>query len=146
MADLYTRVFTTVLDVHGKIYKATGGRIGHRMLGVPSLLVHAIGAKSGEPRTSALTYARDGDTYLVVPSNGGASRWPAWYHNLKAHPDVAIHVGPKRIDVHATFVTPSSPDYPRLWAIVNKNNSNRYSAYQKRTTRPLPVIVLAPLR
>jgi len=144
VADLKRKAFTTVLDVHARVYKTTNGWVGHRMLYVPSLLLHAIGAKSGEPRTAALTYARDGQTWLVVPSNGGARRWPAWYHNLKAHPDISINVGRRRYDVHASFVTSESPDFERLWRIVNDNNHNQYRAYQKRTQRSLPVVVLSP--
>ena len=67
-----------------------------------------------------------------------------WYHNLKANPHVEINVGPKRFGVTAKPVLPDNPDYARLWQIVNKNNSNRYEAYQKKTTRPIPVVVLTP--
>lgn len=144
MADLSTRVFTTVLDLHDRIYKSTNGWVGHRLLYVRTLLLHAVGAKTGQVRTNALTYARDGENYLLVPSNGGAARWPAWYHNLKANPDVTINVGRRRFAVHASFVEPGDPDFDRLWDVVNHNNSNRYRAYQKKTERQLPVIVLSP--
>ena len=117
---------------------------GHRTLWIPSLLLHTVGAKTGKQRTTSLTYARDGDSYLVVASKGGAPEAPGWYHNLKAKPDVEINVGPRRFAVTARPVLPNDPDYPRLWQIVNKNNQNRYIEYQKRTSRPIPVVVLTP--
>ncbi len=133
------------LRVHDKVYQATNGWVGHRLpFAPPSLLLHSTGAKTGRKRTNSLTYARDGETYLIVASNGGAPRNPAWYHNLKAHPRVQVNVGPRRLDVTARVVMPGDDDYDRLWRIVNANNADRYRAYQKRTSRPIPVIVLEP--
>ncbi|HYZ67647.1 MAG TPA: nitroreductase/quinone reductase family protein, partial [Mycobacterium sp.] len=57
---------------------------------------------------------------------------------------IEINVGPKRFGVTAKPVLPDDPDYARLWQIVNKNNANRYANYQKRTSRPIPVVVLTP--
>lgn len=116
------------------------------MLWVPSLLLHTVGAKTGKARTTSLTYARDGDEYLIVASKGGDPRSPGWYHNLKAHPDAEINVGPRRFAVTAKPVLPGEPGYDRLWKIVNDNNGNRYEAYQRKTSRPIPVIVLTPVR
>jgi deazaflavin-dependent oxidoreductase (nitroreductase family) len=110
----------------------------------PSLLLHTVGAKTGMPRSNTLTYARDGEDYLVVASKGGAPQAPGWYHNLKANPNVEINVGPRRFPVTARTVQPGDPDYDRLWQMVNKNNANRYQAYQKLTSRPIPLVALAP--
>lgn len=134
-----------MLRLHDKIYQGTNGRIGHKMPGVPpSLLLHTVGAKTGQPRTTSLTYARDGDSYLIVASKGGDERNPGWYHNLRKHPDCEINVGPKRFAVTARNVGPDDADYARLWQLVNKNNANRYDGYQQRTTRPIPVFALTP--
>jgi deazaflavin-dependent oxidoreductase (nitroreductase family) len=134
-----------MLRLHDKIYQGTNGRIGHKMPGVPpSLLLHTVGAKTGQPRTTSLTYARDGDSYLIVASKGGDERNPGWYHNLRKHPDCEINVGPKRFAVTARKVGPDDADYARLWQLVNKNNANRYDGYQQRTTRPIPVFALTP--
>src|SRR5207249_4603484 len=111
-----------VLRVHDAVYRNTNGWIGHRTLGIPSLLLHSVGAKTGKARTTSLTYARDGDAYLIVASKGGDPRSPGWYHNLKANPNVEINVGPNRFGVTAKPVLPDDPDYARLWPIVNKNN------------------------
>jgi deazaflavin-dependent oxidoreductase (nitroreductase family) len=134
----------SVLRVHDAVYRNTNGWIGHRTLGIPSLLLHTVGAKTGTARTASLTYARDVGDYLIVASKGGDPKAPGWYHNLKADPNVEINVGPKRFGVTAKPVLPDDPDYARLWQIVNKNNSNRYEAYQKKTSRPIPVVVLTP--
>jgi deazaflavin-dependent oxidoreductase (nitroreductase family) len=141
---LEENLLPTVLRVHDTVYQKTNGWIGHRTLGIPSLLLHTVGAKTGAARTASLTYARDGDNYLIVASKGGDPKAPGWYHNLKANPNVEINVGPKRFAVTAKPVLPDDPDYARLWEIVNKNNSNRYEAYQKKTSRPIPVLVLTP--
>ena len=132
-----------LLRVHDVIYQKSGGWVGHRIPGAPpNLLLHSVGAKTGKPRTNTLTYGRDGDRYLVVASNAGSNRYPGWYHNLKAQPDVEINVGPKRFATHAEILLPEHPDYARLWQVVNKNNSGRYDGYQKRTDRPIAIIAL----
>jgi F420H(2)-dependent quinone reductase len=134
-----------LLHLHDRIYQGTNGRIGHRIPGAPpNLLLHTVGAKTGQQRTTSLTYARDGDAYLIVASKGGDPRAPGWYHNVKAKPEVEINVGPRRFAVTAKPVLPDDPDYARLWKIVNENNSHRYENYQTRTSRPLPIIVLTP--
>ncbi|KAA1247232.1 nitroreductase family deazaflavin-dependent oxidoreductase [Mycobacterium simiae] len=134
-----------LLRLHDTIYRKTNGRIGHRMPGLPpNLLLHTVGAKTGQPRTTSLTYARDGDSYLIVASNGGADRYPGWYHNLRKQPKCEINVGPKRLAVTARRITPDDADYVRMWRLVNANNANRYTGYQHRTSRPIPIFALTP--
>jgi deazaflavin-dependent oxidoreductase (nitroreductase family) len=133
-----------VLRIHDTVYRGTNGWIGHRTLGIPSLLLHTVGAKTGFDRTTSLTYARDGNDYLVVASKGGDPKAPGWYHNLRKNPKVEINVGPRRFGVTARPVVPGDTEYARLWQIVNKNNGNRYAAYQEKTSRPIPVVVLSP--
>ena len=137
-------VTSQVLRLHERIYKATDGRLGHRMIGVPTLLLRTTGRRSGQPRTNALVYARDGGDYLVVASNGGADQAPGWLHNLKARPDVEIQVGRERRQAAARIVAPGDPDYDRLWQIVNENNRDRYNGYQQQTSRPSPVVAVTP--
>ena len=122
----------------------TDGRLGHRMLGVPTLLLRTTGRRSGASRTNALVYAQDGSDYLVVASNGGADRPPAWLYNLQAKPEVEIQVGRDRQGATARVLEPSDPNYERLWKLVNDNNHDRYTAYQKQTSRPIPVIAVTP--
>ena len=138
MSFVEERVLPQVLRVHDAVYRKTNGWIGHRTLWIPSLLLHTVGAKTGKQRTTSLTYARDGDNYLVVASKGGAPEAPGWYHNLKAKPDVEINVGPRRFAVTARPVLPNDPDYPRLWQIVNKNNQTATSNTRSGRRDPSP--------
>lgn len=133
-----------VLKIHQLVYERSGGRVGHRFAGTRNLLLRTVGAKTGQARTNALTYARDGEDYVVVASMGGAPRSPGWYHNLRARPDAEIQVGTRRIPVRARTVLPGDPDRDRLWELVNRRNSGRYANYQTLTTRPIPLVVLTP--
>lgn len=133
-----------VLRIHGILYERSDGRLGHHMLGVPTLLLRTTGRRSGATRTNSLVYARDGDEYLVVASNGGADRPPAWLHNLKANPQVEIQIGRDRRGGAARVIEPSDPNYERLWKLVNENNRDRYTGYQKQTSRPIPVVAITP--
>ena len=133
-----------VLRIHEQLYKRSDGRIGHNMIGVPTLLLRTTGRRSGVTRTNALVYARDGNDYLVVASNGGADRPPGWLHNVRAKPEVEIQIGRERQPAKTRIVEPSDPSYDRLWKVVNANNRDRYTAYQQKTSRPIPVIAIAP--
>jgi F420H(2)-dependent quinone reductase len=133
-----------VLRIHEELYKRTDGRLGHRMIGVPTLLLRTTGRRSGAVRTNALVYAQDGDDYLVVASNGGADRSPAWLYNLRAQPDVEVQIGRERRPATARIVEASDPSYERLWKLVNANNHDRYNAYQQKTTRRIPVVAITP--
>ena len=137
-------LFSQVLKVHEKLYIASDGRIGHRMLGVPTLLLRTTGRRSGVTRTNGLVYAPDGGDYLVVASKGGSDQPPAWLLNLEAKPEVEIQIGRERQTAGTRVVEPSDPDYARLWKIVNENNGDRYTAYQSETSRPIPVVVITP--
>ncbi|OBB01363.1 nitroreductase [Mycobacteriaceae bacterium 1482268.1] len=145
MTNFEQLVLLPLLRLHGMVYRKTNGRLGHQMPGMPPcLLLHTTGAKTGRQRSNALTYAKDGDSYLVVASFGGNDKHPGWYHNLRNRADCEINVGPRRFTVRARRTTPDHADYARLWEIVNKNNANRYTGYQSRTSRPIPVIALTP--
>jgi deazaflavin-dependent oxidoreductase (nitroreductase family) len=137
-------VTSGILDVHEKVYKATDGRIGHKVLGVPCLLLRTEGRRSGKTRTNGLVYAKDGGDYVVVASKGGDPKHPAWFHNLKANPEVGIQVGRRRQKAQARIVESADPDYDRLWKLVNENNKDRYDAYQEKTERPIPIVVITP--
>jgi F420H(2)-dependent quinone reductase len=132
------------LKIHQEIYERSGGWVGHRLAGTRNLLLRTVGAKTGDPRVNALSYARDGRDYVVVASMGGAPRSPGWYHNLRAQPEAEIQVGTKRMPVTARAVLPGDPDRDRLWKLADSNNRGRYSNYQKATSRPIPVVVLTP--
>lgn len=141
--NLVEKAAGRLFQLHDSVYQRTNGWIGHRLLILPSLLLHTVGAKTGKARVNSLTYARDGDAYLIVASNGGAPRSPGWYHNLKADPNIEINVGPKRLAVTAQPVLPGEADRERLWKIVTKYNK-AYPEYQKKTSRPIPIVRLTP--
>jgi deazaflavin-dependent oxidoreductase (nitroreductase family) len=122
-------------------YRETNGEVGYIWNGVPTLLLTHTGRKSGEPRTTALIYAQDGDDYLVVASMGGAPSHPQWYLNLVANPEAEIQVRDQKIKVTARTAT--DEEKPRLWGVVSEPWPN-YNVYQSRTDRPIPVVVLSP--
>jgi len=141
--SLYSRLLTT----HAAIYERTGGLLGHRLLGVPTILLQTTGRKSGLQRSSALVYAVDDqhpETLLVVASNGGADRPPAWLLNINAKSDVTVQLRRKKYPATATPIFPGEPDYDRLMKLCDDNNKGRYARYRSMTKRPIPVVALTP--
>jgi deazaflavin-dependent oxidoreductase (nitroreductase family) len=121
----------------------TGGRL-KVALGQPILLLHTRGAKSGEPRRTPLLYTPHESGFIVVASKAGAAHHPAWYHNLRAHPDtVAVELGGERIEVRPRIV--EEPERSELWQRAN-DNYNGYATYEQRAGgRVIPVVVLEPV-
>ncbi len=127
---------------HVAIYRATGGRIGHKPPGgPPMLLLDHVGAKSGTKRTAPLIYIDDGDDVAIVASKGGYPKHPAWFHNLRAHPDTTVPIGREKREVHARVATPVERE--RLWPKAVATYSG-YEGYQERTDREIPVVILEP--
>lgn len=133
-----------LLTLHQRIYERTDGRIGHRLIGVPCLLLRTTGRRTGEIRSSALVYAHDGQGYVLVASNGGSDRPPGWLFNVQATPAVEIQVGRRRAHATARVVPADDASYPRLWKLVNDRNHGRYDVYQLKTQRPIPLVVVTP--
>ncbi|MDH4170710.1 MAG: nitroreductase family deazaflavin-dependent oxidoreductase [Acidimicrobiia bacterium] len=126
---------------HVRRYRETDGEVGYWWNGAPTLLLTTTGRRSGKRRTSPLIFGRDGDDYLVVASVGGMPDHPAWYLNLGDDPNARIQVRGEHIDVVAR--TADADEKARLWGIVNEVWPN-YEAYQQRTDRVIPVVVLSP--
>jgi deazaflavin-dependent oxidoreductase (nitroreductase family) len=133
-----------VLEVHQLLYERSDGRVGHHMLGTPTLLLRTTGRRSGARRTNALVYLADDGSYVVVASKGGDDRPPAWLLNLTADPNVEVQLGRERRPATARVLEKADPDYERLWRLVNENNGGRYDGYQAKTARPIPLIILTP--
>lgn len=133
-----------LLKLHQALYERTDGRVGHRMIVVPTLLLRSTGRRSGRVRCNALVYAKDGADHVLVASNGGQDRAPGWLHNVRADPAVEIQVGRTRAAGTARIVAPGDESYERLWRLVNDHNSGRYDAYQAKTSRPIPLVVVTP--
>lgn len=128
---------------HTGLYRLTGGAgpIG-RMGGAPFLLLHHTGARSGTRRVSPLIYLRDGDRLVVVASKGGTDRHPAWFHNLRAHPDTEVEVGRERLRVRARVAT--AAERGRLWPRLDEIYPP-YADYRRRAgEREIPLVVLEP--
>src|ERR1700716_4166481 len=96
-------------------FRANRNKTDGPFAGRPLLLLTTTGAKSGQSRTSPMMYVKDGDRLLVIASNIGAPKHPAWYHNLVAHPDVTVEVGADRFD--ATAVVTGGEERERLWRL-----------------------------
>lgn len=130
------------MRAHVALYRATGGRIGHRIPGLPPmLLLDHVGARSGTRRTSALAYVADGENLVLVASKGGHPRHPAWFHNLVANPDTTAQVGSERRPVRARVATPG--ERRRLWPKAVEAYGG-YRDYQERTAREIPLVILEP--
>jgi deazaflavin-dependent oxidoreductase (nitroreductase family) len=129
---------------HARIYRLTGGRIGHHLPGLPAmLLLDHLGAKSGIRRTTPLLYVDDPPNVVIVASKGGYPKHPAWYHNLRAHPDTEVQIGPERRAVRARVA--SEEERERLWPMAVETYPG-YRDYQRRTDRTIPLVVLEPRR
>jgi deazaflavin-dependent oxidoreductase (nitroreductase family) len=120
----------------------TGGRL-KVAIGQPILLLHTRGARSGQPRSTPLLYTPHHDAFIVVASKAGADHHPAWYHNIRAHPDaVSVEVNGERITVDPRIV--AEPERGELWQVVN-DNYNGYDRYAQRAgARVIPLVVLEP--
>jgi F420H(2)-dependent quinone reductase len=141
-ADRGWPLLTRLMGGHAKVYRATNGLIGHRVPGVPEmLLLDHVGARSGKHRTTPLVFARDGQNTILIASKGGYPKNPAWFHNLVANPDTTIQIGSKRMPVHARVATPD--EYERLWKRAVEVYGG-YEDYRRRTDRQIPLVVLEP--
>src|SRR4051812_12136696 len=141
-ADHMWPVLKRLMKGHVVVYRATSGVVGHRFPGAPPmLLLDHVGAKSGTKRTSPLVYVEDGDDIVIVASKGGNPKHPAWYHNLRANPDMTIQVGSKRRAVRARVAT--AEEHERLWPKAVEVYSG-YKGYQERTDRKIPLGILEP--
>ena len=137
-------IFSTILKLHQGIYEATDGRLGHKLLGVPTLLLRTTGRKSGLERTNALIYIDDGKgNKVVVASNNGEAKSPAWLLNLKAKPSVEFQINRDRFPATAEVIEKDHPDYQRLWQQHNAHNADRYDQYQSMTKRAIPMVRMA---
>jgi len=143
--SLAATIQASFLRLHQSLYERTDGRVGHRMIGVPTLLLRTTGRRSATQRTNALVYARDGNEYVLVASNGGDDRPPGWLFNVRAKPEVEIQVAKTKMAGRARVLEPGDQDYERLWRLVNDNNHDRYDGYQSKTSRPIPLIVVSPV-
>ncbi len=140
-----TSMGATALRWTGKrnipLYRLSGGRIGGRINQAPVLLLTTTGRKSGQQRTAPVVYLADGDRYVVIGSNAGHARVPAWSLNLKANPDAEIEIGRRRLKVRARVA--EGEERAELWRKSNEQYAG-FDDYAERTSRDIAVFVLEP--
>jgi deazaflavin-dependent oxidoreductase (nitroreductase family) len=135
------KVWKRITGLNVWIYRKTNGRIGGNFDGAPLCILHHKGAKSGQARETPLTYLPDGDKVVLIASYGGAPKSPAWYFNLKAHPDIEIERNGRReaMTVHQADAAERTALWPRIVDMYPG-----YDTYQQRTEREIPVMVCVP--
>ncbi len=119
----------------------SGGRLGFG-IGIPTALLETTGARSGEPRRNAVIYFHDGERVTIVASKLGLPENPAWYHNLRTHPEVSFSSVPMR-----AAVVSEEAERRRLWALAD-NVFAPYADYRREAAaagRTIPIVQLYPL-
>jgi deazaflavin-dependent oxidoreductase (nitroreductase family) len=129
--------------IHRVVLKASFGRIGNNLLGMPAFELTTTGRKSGRRRSVMLTSPfQEGDTIAVVASKGGNDEHPAWFLNLRDDPHVEVrHPGQDARPMTARIA--DAAERARLWPIITEDHDN-YAGYQKKTDREIPVVLLEP--
>jgi deazaflavin-dependent oxidoreductase (nitroreductase family) len=123
-------------------FRANEGKLGGPFEGAPLLLLHTVGARTGQPRVNPVMYRPVPGGYAVFASKAGAPAHPDWYHNLLAHPDVEAEIGTKTVRLRARVTEGAERD--RIWA-AHKTDNPGFADYEKKTTRQIPVIILEPV-
>jgi deazaflavin-dependent oxidoreductase (nitroreductase family) len=136
-------LFKTMNAIHHGVLAVSGGRLGWDFMNMPTLELTTTGRKSGQPRSVMLTSpVQEGSTLVIVGSRGGDDRHPAWYHNIKANPEVQVRWkgGPVQ-PMRARVATPE--ERARLWPLVVERYKG-YGDYQTKTDREIPLVLLDP--
>ncbi|HEX7293273.1 MAG TPA: nitroreductase family deazaflavin-dependent oxidoreductase [Solirubrobacterales bacterium] len=123
------------------LYRISGGRIGGRVNRAPVLLLTTTGRKSGQKRTAPVVYLRDGENVVVINTNAGNARVPAWSLNLEANPEAEVEVGRRRYPVRARVA--AGEERADLWRRHNEQYAG-FDDYQVKLEREASVIVLEP--
>jgi F420H(2)-dependent quinone reductase len=145
---VYTRLSTTsarALKAFGKLnvplYRLSGGRLFGQLDRAPVLLLTTVGRHSGQPRTAPVVYLADGERLIVIGSNAGHERAPAWSLNLEANPLAEVELRSERRQVRARVA--EGEERAELWRKVNEMYGG-FDEYSARTTRDIRLFVLEP--
>lgn len=135
---------TSPADFNAKVieeFRANEGRVGGGFEGMDLLLLHHVGARSGQSYVNPVVFSRDDGRYVIFASKAGAPSHPGWYHNLKAHPSATIEVGSETLQVTATEAQGAERD--RLYR-DQASRAPQFAEYEQRTDRVIPVMLLTP--
>ncbi len=137
-------VLKTANTVHRTMLKLSGGHLGWEAGKMPVVELTTVGRKSGQPRTVMLTSPHQEDGALViVASKGGDDDHPAWFLNLRDHPEVEVATkGQPKHTMTARVATPD--ERARLWPLIAEKYP-RYAGYQAKTEREIPLVLLDSL-
>jgi F420H(2)-dependent quinone reductase len=138
---VFAWLFKLFTKIQVAIFRSTNGKMLASMRDMPILLLSTVGRKSGRIRTTPLMYLRDGENYVIIASNNGRDRHPAWFYNLQASPQVEIEIPGKRLQATASVASPDERDH--LWPILVAK-APFYDGYRKKTSRSIPMVFLKP--
>lgn len=129
---------------HRVLIAVSGGRIGRSFSGMPVVELTTTGRRSGQPRTSMLTTPyQEGDRTYIVASRGGDDHHPAWYLNLRDHPEVTVSIAGGPAQKMRAEVA-GGEERARVWPLITSKHAN-YAGYQKKTEREIPLVALTPI-
>ena len=140
-AALRQRTQRLITRIHRWLYRATGGRIGHRVGSFSMLLLTTTGARTGQSGTVPVAYAQVEHRIVIAGSNGGSRHDPAWTHNLRVNPDATLQIRDHVFDATADFVSGIERD--RLFVVLDGVARGQLSKYQQNLDRTIPIVAFA---
>ena len=141
-SNTFFKIFRFFMAIYVFLYRLTGGKFGGKVQGLRVLLLTTIGRKTGKMRITPLGYFEHDGDYVITASNAGFDTNPAWFHNLKNHPQVDLQIGTKQLIAVAEL--PNATLRQELWADLVKRAPG-YGDYEKRTAREIPMVLLRPV-
>jgi deazaflavin-dependent oxidoreductase (nitroreductase family) len=131
-------------DFNSKIiaeFRANGGKVGGPFEGAPLLLLHTMGARTGQERVNPVMYRTNGDELVIFASKAGGPTNPDWFHNLRANPEVSVEIG-----TEARRATARIADEAERFRYLEaqKRDWPMFADYETKTGRKIPVVILEP--
>jgi deazaflavin-dependent oxidoreductase (nitroreductase family) len=137
----FFKIFRFFLAINVSLYRRTGGKFAGEIKGLLVLLLTTIGRKTGKKQITPLGYLDHDGSYVITATNAGFGTHPAWFHNLKSHPQVALQIGNKQLTAIAELA--DSTLRQQLWAKFVERAPG-YGSYEKRTSRQIPIVLWRP--
>lgn len=123
-------------------FRSNAGQVGGNFAGAPLLLLHTVGARSGQERVNPMMYQDLGGAVAVFASKAGAPTNPDWFHNLRANPKVTAEIGSETREFRAR--TAVGDERERIWR-KQKQDYPGFADYEAKTDRAIPVVILDPV-